>query len=145
MSDQRGFSLVEMLLSVSIITLLGGLSLPLYAGFVNRNDLDLTAQNLASAMRRAQSFARAAKNDSGWGVEVTTGAIVIFKGTSYAGRDTAFDETTVMPDDITPSGMTAITFAELTATPSTNGTATLTSNTNSIRTVTINAKGMVEY
>jgi prepilin-type N-terminal cleavage/methylation domain-containing protein len=144
-SNQRGFTLIEMLLSVSIIAMLVGLSVPVYASFVGRNDLDVTRQGIVESLRRAQVYARAVEGDSTWGVAIVSGKAVVFKGASYAARDTAFDENIIINSTITPSGLGEVVFAKLSGAPSTSGTATLTQTTNNeSRTVTINAKGMVE-
>ena len=142
---EQGFTLLEMLLSVTIIGLLAGLSVPVYESFVRRNDLDLTTQSLASALRRAEAYARGVNYDSEWGVAVQSGAITLFRGATYASRNTAFDEVVDIPDSITPSGLTEVRFSRVWAQPHTTGAITLSSTTNSTRTVTINAKGMVEY
>jgi prepilin-type N-terminal cleavage/methylation domain-containing protein len=140
-----GFTLVELLLSVVIISLITGMSLPVYASFVKRNDLDLTAQSLVSALRRAQTYAEAVNYDSAWSVEVQASSVILFRGTSFGSRNTAFDETTSMPGTITPSGLGEIQFAKFTGVPNATGTITLTSNVTDTRVITINAKGMVDY
>lgn len=142
---QRGFTLIEILLSVAIITLLLGLSLPVYESFVRRNDLDLTTQNIVSVIRRAQLYARSADEDSEWGVRASPTSLTLFKGSTYATRNTAFDEVVTIPASMSASGTTDVVFAELTGSPSVAGSYTLTSTTNDTRTVTINAKGMVNY
>jgi prepilin-type N-terminal cleavage/methylation domain-containing protein len=144
-SKQRGFTLVEMLLSVSIITLLVGMSVPIYATFVGRNDLEVTRQGIVESLRRAQTYARAVEGDSAWGVAVVSGKAVVFKGTSYATRDAAFDENIIINNTITTSGLSEVVFTKLSGTPGTTGTTTLTqATTNDSRTVSINAKGTVE-
>lgn len=144
MSNQQGFTLLEMLLSVSILTLLVGIASPIYGAFVNRNDLDLTAQSIAQQLRRAQTYARSVSYDDQWGVSVQSSQAVLYRGTSYAARTTAFDESTTI-SNITMSGLTEVNFAKLSATPNTTGTITLTASTGDVRTITINAKGMVAY
>jgi prepilin-type N-terminal cleavage/methylation domain-containing protein len=145
MSREAGFTLVELLLSVVIIGLLTGLSLPVYESFVRRNDLDLAGQNLAMALRRAETYARASNYDSAWSVEIQTSGITLFQGVTFASRNTAYDETVTIPGSITPSGLGEIQFTKFSAAPNTTGTITLTSSTNDTRTVTINAKGAVNY
>jgi prepilin-type N-terminal cleavage/methylation domain-containing protein len=140
-----GFTLLELLLSVVIIGMIVGISLPVYDSFTRRNDLDLATQNLADSVRRAQNYARAVRGDSVWGVVVQPSGFTLFKGASFASRDAAFDENDGLPGSITPSGSSEITFAKLTAAPSAASTFTLTSSTNDARTVTVNAEGMVEY
>lgn len=134
-----------MLLSVSIITLLAGLSVPVYTTFMSRNDLEVTRQGIVESLRRAQTYARAVKDDSTWGVAVVSGKAVLFKGASYATRDAAFDENIIISSAITTSGLNEVVFAKLSGAPATTGTTTLTqSSTNTSQTVTINAKGMVQ-
>lgn len=141
----KGFTLVEMLLSVAILTLLTGLSLPVYETFVRRNDLDITSQTVVGALRQAATNARGVNEDSVWGVRVQASGITLFKGSSYAARDTAYDDTTVMPGSITPSGTSEVTFTKVSGAPNAAGSITLTSNTNTTRTITINAEGSVDY
>lgn len=144
MSKQRGFTLVEMLLSVSIITLLVGLSVPVYATFVGRNDLDVARQGVVESLRRAQTYARAVEGDSTWGVSILSNRAVVFKGASYAARDTAFDENIIFGGGVS-STAGEVVFAKLSGTPNTVGGITLTqTSTNDTRTVNINAKGTVE-
>lgn len=145
MRREAGFTLVELLLSVVIITLITGLSLPVYASFVRRNDLDITAQSLAFAIRRAETYARAVDYDNSWGIEVQSSVITLFQGSSFGSRNTAYDETISIPPSVTPSGLGEVQFAKMTAAPNTTGTITLTSSTNDTRTVTVNAKGVVTY
>lgn len=146
MKSARGFTLIEVLLSVAIISLITGMSLPVLASFNDRNDLDLTAQGIVSQLRRAQTYARAVNGDSQWGVYAQNGSAVLFKGSSYAARDTSYDEPTTISPTVTVTGLSEFLFAKLDGTPSTTGSVTLTNtNTNETRTITINAKGMVSY
>jgi prepilin-type N-terminal cleavage/methylation domain-containing protein len=142
---ERGFTLLEVLLSVAILTMITGISLPILASLNNRNDLDVVTQNVAMQLRRAQSYARAVKQDSQWGVRVQAGSATLFKGSSYASRDSGYDEEVTVPAAIVPSGLSEVVFTKLTAAPSASGTITLTLQPNDIRTVTLNAKGMVAY
>jgi len=143
--DAAGFTLVEILLSVVIIGMLTGISVPVYESFARRNDLDLTTQQLATMLRRAETYARAVNTDNVWSVEMQASAITLFQGTSFAARNTAYDETLSVPGSVTMGGLGEVQFAKFTAFPNTTGNITLTSTTNDTRTVTINAKGMVDY
>ena len=143
--SQAGFTLLEMLLSVAIIGMLAGLSVPVYESFNRRNDLDITAQTVTAMLRRAAAYARLGQNDSAWSVAIQSNTITLFRGLDYATRNTAYDETASIPGSVTPSGMSEVEFAEFTALPVATGSITLTSSTSDVRTITINAKGMVEY
>ena len=146
-AGEHGFTLIEVLLSVGLIAALAGLSLPIYASFANRNDLDVDTQSLAGMLRRAETYAQTMNGDSNWGVKVQSGSAVLFKGTSYATRDATSDETDAIPTNITIGGsVSEVVFDKFTAAPSTTGTITLTHTaTNDVRTITLNAKGMVDY
>lgn len=140
-----GFTLIELLLSISVIMIIAGMSAPIYQSFQVRNDLDIATVTIAQSLRRAEVLAQAVDGDTNWGVDIRTGSITVFKGASYATRDTAFDELFDVPTSITPSGVSGVVFAKFTGVPQTTGTITLTSNANETRIITINAKGTVNY
>jgi len=145
LKDSRGFTLLEVLLSTGIITVLVGLSLPVYQSFQNRNDLDIAADSITLLLRRAQVYAEGMNQDSAWGVEIQSGVATLFKGTSFAARNTAYDEPVDISEAIAVSGLGEVLFSKFSATPNTTGSVTLTSINNDIRTIAINAKGTVSY
>jgi type II secretory pathway pseudopilin PulG len=150
---QAGFTLLEALLSVSLISIAVGISLPVYQGFQWRTDLEVNTQSVAEAFRRAQTFSRASYGDSQWGVKILPGTgVVLFKGSLYSSRDAAYDETIPITSPVTltiggamsPGNETV--FTKVTGIPSNTGTVTLTfPRGNDVRTVTLNAAGMVSY
>ena len=137
--------MVEVMLSLAIIAALAGISAPIYQSFQVRNDLDIAGVTIAQSLRRAQVLSEAVDGDTTWGVDIRSGSITLYKGASYATRDTTFDELFDMPTSITPSGLSGIVFAKFTGLPQTTGTVTLTSNANETRTITVNSKGSVSY
>jgi prepilin-type N-terminal cleavage/methylation domain-containing protein len=140
----RGFTLLEVLLSVALIGVLAGISLPIYNSFLARNDLDITAQQVAESFRRAQIYSRGMKDDFAWGVNIQPTSVILFRGTNFATRNTAYDEPISLPG-ITASGLSEVQFAKLTGLPNTTGTVTLTTNNGQTKQVVINAQGMVNY
>ncbi len=143
-NSRHGFTLLELLLSVAVISALAGLSLPVYRTLLSKNDLDIAAVTVVQTARRAQVLSQSVDGDATWGVKIQSGSIVLFKGTSYALRDTLLDETFDLPGSIGVSGTTEYVFSKFTGFPQTTGTATLATS-NDTRTVTINEKGMVSY
>lgn len=139
---QKGFSLIEMLLSVVIIGILAGISAPVWGNLQIKNDLDIAATTVTQTLRRAQMLSWAIDGDSSWGVHTGEGKIVLFKGSTYAGRDSNYDEIFDLPSDITPSGINDIIYSKLLGEPQTTGTITLTTATDS-KNITINTKGMI--
>ncbi len=143
--QRHGFTLIEMLLSVAVITVIAGISIPIYQSFQVRNDLDLSASTIAQTARRAQFLAQASDGDSNWGVHVQSGSIVLFKGSTFAARDTTVDETFDLPASLAPTGTSDLIYQKVTGMPAATGTVLLTSTANETRTILINAKGMVSY
>lgn len=141
----RGFTLIEMLLSVAIISVLAGMSVPVYQSFQVRNDLDIVANSYVESLRRGIVLAQTGEGDSSWGVNVANGNVVLFKGLSYLLRDPIFDEVFEIPASITSSGISEVVFTKFTGLPNVNGTMILTSNTNEVRNISINEKGMVDF
>jgi prepilin-type N-terminal cleavage/methylation domain-containing protein len=144
MRQQYGFTLIEMLLSVMIITVLAMLSIPVFNAFATRDDLDVADHQVASTFRRAQTYARGINGDSPWSVNIQPGIVTLYKGTTFASRDTSYDESVSIPGSISVSGLNTVQFAKSTGIPNSTGTVTLMNNNNT-RTITINAKGMVDY
>lgn len=140
-----GFTLIEVLLSVVAIGVIAGISVPLYQSFQVRNDLDIATVEIAQSVRRAQTLSEAVDGDVSWGIKIQSGSIIVFKGASYAVRDTTFDEVFEVPTSITPSGIAEVIFTKFTGLPQTTGTIILTSNNNETRIITINAKGIINY
>lgn len=144
-SIRKGFTLPEILLSLTLLSIIGGMIIPAYRTFTIRDELDIATTSLVQNMRRAQALAEAGDGDMTWGVRVGVGSILVFKGVSYVLRDSSFDENTSIPTSIVPSGMYEVVFSKIKGEPSSTGTFTLTSQANESRSVTINAKGMVDY
>lgn len=144
-SYESGFTLVEMLLCVAIITLLAGLSVPVYFSAQTRNDTVNTAETIADALRRAETYARAVDGDGPWGINFTSTSATLFQGTSYAARTTSQDETLTVPSDVTLGYTGDIIFAKFTGVPATTPSITVTAANTTTATITINAKGMVNY
>src|SRR5436190_23533084 len=103
--NRAGFTLLEMLLSIAIMVALVGLSIPVYFNFQTRNTIDITTQNVATALRRAQSYARSNNQDSRWSVEIQPTVATLFKDTDFSTRNTIFDETVAIPSSIAASGL----------------------------------------
>lgn len=144
-SNKTGFTLLEVLLSLAAIVLISGLSIPVYQSFQVRNDLDIAATTYTQTLRRAQILSQAIDGDIAWGVNIISGSITLFRGTSYLTRDSDFDEVFAIPASITPSGIVEVVFTKFTGLPQTTGSVTLTSNTNETRVITINTRGTINY
>ena len=142
----KGFTIIEVLLSVSILAFLSLGSITVFQSFQRTNDLNVTINLLSHTLRRAQGLAQASDGDSTWGVALQTQTITLFKGGSYATRDSNFDELLDVAAGITMSGLSEVVFSKVSGDPQATGTTTLQiAELNETRAVNINAKGMVSF
>lgn len=139
----RAFTLIEMLLSMAVIAILAAIMTPVFLSFQTRNDVDIAAMSLVRSIRRAEQLSRNGEGDSAWGVNLSSGAVTVFKGSTYASRDAGFDEIFSIPNNITFTGTSSIVFSKLYGLPAASSTIVLTSVNNESRTITINARGAV--
>ncbi len=143
--NSKGFTLIEMLLSIAALSIIAGIGVPVYQSLQVQSDLDIAATTLAQNYRRAQTLAQASDGDTMWGINVGSGYVTLFKGASYASRDSSYDENSDLPASVTPSGVSEVVFTKFSGFPQTTGTTTLTSVGGGVRDIHINAKGTVTY
>lgn len=144
-SDNKGFTLLEVLLVVVLMGALAALSAPIYNSYKLRNDFDIAINTATQSLYRAQILSQAVDGDSGWGVYIDVGNVVIYKGANYVSRDTNFDEEYAINSSIRVSGISEINFNKFTGLPQTTGNIILTNINNEVETININSQGMVQY
>lgn len=139
-----GFSLAEVLLVVAMVGFLTGIGAPVYQTLQVSNELDVATNTLVQDLYRAQSASRNVSQDNSWGVAINGQTITLFRGASYASRNSAFDDNYTLPSSIAMTGSTAIVYDKLTGWPQATGSFNLTGG-GKTRTVSVNARGMVEF
>lgn len=142
---KKGFTMIEILLSMAVLSIIVGIGSPIYQSFQNRNNLDITTTTIVQTMRRAQVLAQSVDGDTSWGVKIQSGSIVLFQGVNFETRDPEFDEMFDLPTSITPSGLPEIIFTKFTGLPQITGSIVLTYNINETRNITINEKGTINF
>jgi prepilin-type N-terminal cleavage/methylation domain-containing protein len=142
---RRGFSLIELLLAVAALSLIAGVMIPVAQSFQNSNSGAVAAAHLEQAARRASMLARAGAQDSAWGVNVQTGAIVLYAGSSFATRVVAYDESFPIASSLIIGGATDYLFPKFTGSPAAAATTTFTTPNNHVHSVSLTAKGVAAY
>lgn len=139
---RAGFTLIELIIVVAIISMLGSFVSFAIISFLGQNNLKNTTEQLASTLKTAQQQSMAGKNNSSWGVRISSGNIILFSGSSYASRNPAFDVTYTVPPTISiPS--TDIVFEKITGNTNSSYILAITGQNDS-STVIVNQLGTVD-
>lgn len=138
----RAFTFVEFLLVMTIIFVLLTLTIPLGINFYNDQQLNTVTEDMIQALRRSQ-LKSMSQAEYSFGVYLgsgQSGQYVLFRGDSYENRDD--EEIFDIPDNISFSGLSEITFSRIEGMPSVSGDITLTSDVG-IRIININQLGRI--
>lgn len=143
---QRAFTLIEILVVVSIMGILIASVAELTGVFEAQNDIRISATTYAQAVRRAQILSQGMSKDSGWGVLIATSSVTLYEGSTYATRNTAFDEQYPFSTPLAIVGLSEIDFTKFTGLPSAYGTTTISAaGAASAKSVVVTSHGSVQY
>lgn len=131
MKSRRGFTLIEIMVSFGVGLILLGVTVIISANFIKNRELVVVTEGLVSYLRSAEQRALASEGNMNHGVSVTGGQLTLFRGSSYAGRQTAYDSILPFQSYITITGITEVVFAKQTGAPSYAGTVTVGNGTRS--------------
>lgn len=137
----KGFTFIEFLLAMTIITVLLTLTVPLGIRFYTSQQLDTTAEEVVQALRRAQ-LKSMSQSEYSFGVYMGSGQYVLFRGGSYGSNDD--EEVFDVSGNISFSGLSEVVFSKLNGIPSVIGDIILTSE-NGTRIININQVGRINY
>ena len=132
-----GFTLLELLVVVSIMSILGASAGIFYARFLTQSNVNLATDQLAGQLRKAQIYAIEDKENTSWGVRYSANKITLF-----ATGNAAFDESFDVSSALSISGFTTLTYAKRTGIPDVTPTITVSGNGQS-KTVGVNGVGVV--
>lgn len=139
----RGFTFIEIIIVLAIISTLSILAASFYSRFLTQNAVSTTRNRMVSQLRKAQIYSMTGKQSGGtWAVKYTTPTRQI---TLYLQGNGAFDENYSVNSNITISPDFDLTFAHFTGAPSGAAfplTITITGN-NTSKSITINSQGVV--
>lgn len=141
---KKGYTLIEIILVISLIAIVAASTFPITKTFLDRNEYDSAFRLVLNGIRTAQIFSQTGKSDTNWGVRFNSGSVVVFSGTSYATRTTNLDEVSSISTRISVSGTTEIVFNKVTGYITSNVTVTISGN-NISKNIIVNTKGLPIY
>lgn len=139
-----GFTLIELILSVGVLSIILMIAVPLTQRYVIRNDMEVLSNIIVQDLYRAQNLARSGENDANWGVYVQNGSVTVFQGDSYAARNQVKDETYSFASSIVVSGQNEYVFNKFSGRPVAPGSTTLAIN-NDTKVISVSTNGVIEY
>lgn len=147
-SSSKGFSLVELLLALSIVAIVAVVGVTSLSNFNTEKALSLEAGKVVSLLVKARSLTLSAKGGDVYGVHFDTDKAVLFKGTSYvagtAGNQAQPVNSAVrISATVLAGGGAEVLFKKLSGTTTQSGTVTLASvkNGSLTKVVTISVTG----
>ena len=138
--SQKGFTLLEIIIVIGLFALLVGISIPFGLDVYRSYVLISETRNMVSFLRRAETLSFTNTRNDSYGVMIMNDRFVVFRGASFATRDTAFDEEYLRSPLVIVSGIAHIVFAAVTGRPDIMGTTTFSNGVNE-QTVFINEHG----
>lgn len=82
--------------------------------------------------------------ESSYGVQFNPTSYTLFRGASYATRNTAYDETYQIASAITVTGPSEVVFQQFSGKPATNSTVIVASSVKS-QTITLGKEGIINW
>ena len=138
----RGFTLLEVVLVVAILTILFVLVTPITLHFYQQNQLDSEFNLLQSTLRQARNFSMVNRNESAFGLYIDASNFTVFQGATYASRTASEDLIYPRSQSITIVGPSELNFESLSGRVA-SSTFTLTNTDSRVRTLFINSEGLV--
>ncbi len=139
---ERGFTLLEIIIVISILGALLSMILPPLTSFRQKSILNTEAQEMTTLINKARLSSMSSKNDHQYGIHFEAGKIVLFEGTTYtAGAETNEEHLfnaviTLAPITINGGGAETI-FQKITGSTDQNSTTTLKVTANNSASTTI--------
>lgn len=143
--QRKGFTLIETLVALGILASLAGLGFFMSIGQYKTYVLDSDMNTLGSLLQRARSLSMNNVNSAEHGVFITGGNYILFQGSSYASRNTTYDEPTPISRFVSASGPAEIVFRRLRGDLAAGTGDIVLDNGSGTRIITLNGEGRISW
>ena len=146
---QRGFTIIEILISVSILLLLIGIIVPSFSSFRRMVVVRTAVENTSALLERARIETTASYGASQYGVHFESDRVVYFKGGTYSASDPdnetyELDQTLSISTIDLNGGGDDVVFSRLTGATDAYGTLTFMTTDNASTTINIYQSGTID-
>jgi prepilin-type N-terminal cleavage/methylation domain-containing protein len=151
--NNKGFTIFELILVIAIFAIIFSSTAIVFGNMLNENRLASKGYEIVQSLREARTNAVSQKENSKWGVYLETSTApdryIVFKGDSYASRDSAFDQTVIFSSsvifsNIDISGGNEIVFGKRSGETENIGSFDLVTENERFN-VTVNRLGLIDY
>lgn len=91
--QKKGFTILEMLLSIALISIIFAFSSPVFQQVQTMRNENTEIEHIKAFIYRAEHLAYSGFHDDDWGLYCELDTLTLFKGDDYDSRDIDFDET----------------------------------------------------
>ncbi len=147
-----GFSLLEVLIVIAILSVLAVAGAGFYRSFIKSAEIGLVAKNIISDLKDARAKSMAGENGLKWGVHFINGNEDYYEIFStpadYSSASTTIDETDYLPGAIyftSPANLSSSTviFGKINGTTTATTTIGISSSEEEVKTITITPIGTI--
>jgi len=149
--NKKGFTLVELLIVISIIVILAATSVPIYGNIQISSQLNENSSQIIQTLRTAKERSIAGFNNQNHGVKFEPGKHILYQGESYSLRNPDYDREIYLNDDLSfyfdlngLGELNDINFSLSKGIPNKIGTIELSHSTKGPRNIIINEMGIVK-
>jgi prepilin-type N-terminal cleavage/methylation domain-containing protein len=151
--NSKGFTIFELILVIAIFAIIFSSTAIVFGNMLNTHRLASKGYEIVQSLREARTDAVSQKENSKWGMYLQTSAdtnrYIVFKGDSYASRDSMFDQAVILPESVTfsnidISGGNEIVFGKRSGETENTGSFDLVTGEDKFS-VTVNRLGLIDY
>jgi len=141
----KGYTLIEMLLTIALLAIIfmGSYAI-IDNNFIYRTELEEATGTSIRAIKTAQANSMIKLNSSNWGIRFQNGKCIVYKGNNFDSRDSSFDITYFLTNNISFSGDTDLNFEINSGELSSNKTINIFNRGNKTKTLNINIYGQID-
>lgn len=101
-NKNRGISIIEILIVISIIVALSAIVIPSFSSFHKQQALKNTTEDIVSLLNEARNNTISSKNSNTYGVHFDNNKAILFSGTSFvaspSNKQIDFDSVVIVPE-----------------------------------------------